>query len=110
MCFNFIGFFLLKDKNVENWPKKLKQVLYFFVIFTLLCQLYFYYDHHLLIHWVDRGDFVTFWSFEPKKWCKSGWIETHYHQKELLRKSYSSMVVIGDPMVAGLRCYSKLLI
>ena len=29
---------------------------------------------------------------------KIGWIETHYHQKELLRKSY-------DSIVAGLRRY-----
>ena len=31
-------------------------------------------------------------------------METHYHQKELLRKSYAS-VVIGDSIVAGLRRY-----
>ena len=29
----------------------------------------------------------------------------HYHQKELLRKSYASVVVIGDSIVAGLRRY-----
>ena len=29
----------------------------------------------------------------------------HYHQKELLRKSYASMVMIDDSIVAGLRCY-----
>ena len=40
-----------------------------------------------------------------KKRSKIGWIETHYHQKELLRKSYASVVVIGDSIVAGLRRY-----
>ena len=44
-------------------------------------------------------------SLDPKKQSKSGCIETHYHQKELLRKSYASVVVIGDSIVAGLRCY-----
>ena len=44
-------------------------------------------------------------SLESKKRCKSGWIETHYHQEELLRKSYTSVVVIGDSIVAGLRRY-----
>ena len=34
---------------------------------------------------------------------KIGWIEVHCHQKELLRKSYASVVVIGDSIVAGLR-------
>ena len=42
---------------------------------------------------------------EPKKRCKSGWIETHYHQKVLLRKSYASVVVIVHSIVAGLRRY-----
>ena len=40
-----------------------------------------------------------------KNRSKIGWIETHYHQKELLRKSYASVVVIGDSIVAGLRRY-----
>ena len=44
-------------------------------------------------------------NFEPKKRCKSGWIESHYYQKELLRKSFASVVVIGDSIVAGLRPY-----
>ena len=43
-------------------------------------------------------------NLDPKKRSKSGWMETHYHQKELLRKSYAS-VVIGDSIVAGLRRY-----
>ena len=38
-------------------------------------------------------------------WFKSGLIETHYHQKELLRKSCASVVVIGDSVLAGLRVY-----
>ena len=38
-------------------------------------------------------------------WFKSGLIETHYHQKELLRKSRASVVVIGDSVLAGLRVY-----
>ena len=44
-------------------------------------------------------------NLQPKKRSKIGWIETHYHQKELLRKSYASVVVIGDSIVAGLRRY-----
>ena len=32
-------------------------------------------------------------------WFKSGLIETHYHQKELFRKSYASMVVICDSVL-----------
>ena len=44
-------------------------------------------------------------NLDPKKRSKSGWIETHYHQKELLRKSYASVVGIGDSIVAGLRRY-----
>ena len=44
-------------------------------------------------------------NLDSKKRSKSGWMETHYHQKELLRKSYASVVVIGDSIVAGLRCY-----
>ena len=44
-------------------------------------------------------------NLDPKKRSKSGWMETHYHQKELLRKSYASVVVIGDSIVAGLRRY-----
>ena len=40
-----------------------------------------------------------------KKRSKIGWIETHYHQKELLKKSYASVVVTGDSIVAGLRRY-----
>ena len=44
-------------------------------------------------------------NLDPKKWSKSGWIETHYHQKELLRKPYASVVGIGDSIVAGLRRY-----
>ena len=38
-------------------------------------------------------------------WFKSGLIETHFHQKELLRKSRASVVVIGDSVLAGLRVY-----
>ena len=41
----------------------------------------------------------------PKKLSKIGWIKTHCHQKELMRKSYASVVVIGDSIVAGLRRY-----
>ena len=44
-------------------------------------------------------------NLDPKKRSKSGWMETHYHQKELLRNSYASVVVIGDSIVAGLRSY-----
>ena len=44
-------------------------------------------------------------NLQPKKRSKIGWIETHYHQTELLRKSYASVVVIGDSIVAGLRRY-----
>ena len=44
-------------------------------------------------------------NFQPKKQSKFGWIEMHYYQKELLRKSYASVVVIGDSIVAGLRRY-----
>ena len=44
-------------------------------------------------------------NLQPKKRSKIGWIETHYHQKELLRKSYASVMVIGDSIVAGLRRY-----
>ena len=44
-------------------------------------------------------------NLQPKKRSKIGWIETHYHQKELLRKSYASVVVIGDSIVAGFRRY-----
>ena len=43
-------------------------------------------------------------NLHPKKRSKIGWIETHYYQRELLRKSYAS-VVIGDLVVAGLRRY-----
>ena len=35
-------------------------------------------------------------NLQPKKRSKTGWIETHYHQKELLRKFYASVVVIGE--------------
>ena len=44
-------------------------------------------------------------NLPPKKPSGIGWIETHYHQKELLRKSYASVVVISDSIVAGLRRY-----
>ena len=45
-------------------------------------------------------------NLQPKKRSKISWIEMHYHQKELLRKSYASVVVvIGDSIVAGLRRY-----
>ena len=44
-------------------------------------------------------------NLQPKKRSKIRWIETHYHQKELLSKSYASVVVIGDSIVAGLRRY-----
>ena len=40
-----------------------------------------------------------------KKQNKCGWIETPYQQKELLRKPHASLVVIGDSIVADLRCY-----
>ena len=29
-------------------------------------------------------------NLHPKKQSKTGWIEMHYHQKELLRISYAS--------------------
>ena len=45
-------------------------------------------------------------NLQPKKRSKIGWIEMHYHQKELLGKSYASVVVIGDSIMAGLRRYS----
>ena len=38
-------------------------------------------------------------KLELKERCKTGWIETHYPQKELLRKSYASVVVIGGDRV-----------
>ena len=41
-------------------------------------------------------------NLKPKNRYKSGWIETHYHQKELLRKSHADVVVIGNSIVAGL--------
>ena len=44
-------------------------------------------------------------NLDPKKRPKSGWIKTHYHQKELVRNSYASMMVIGDSIVASLRRY-----
>ena len=44
-------------------------------------------------------------NLDPKKRSRICWIETYYYQKELLRKSYASMVVIGDSIVAGLRGY-----
>ena len=44
-------------------------------------------------------------NLQPKKRSKIGWIETHYHQKELLRKFYAFVAVIGDSIVAGLRRY-----
>ena len=44
-------------------------------------------------------------NLDLKKRSKSGWIETHYRQKELLRKSYVSVVGIGDSIVAGLSRY-----
>ena len=44
-------------------------------------------------------------NLPPKKPSGIGWIETHYHQKELLRKSYASVVVIGDSNVVSLRRY-----
>ena len=44
-------------------------------------------------------------NLHPKKRFKIGWIETHYHRKELLRKCYASVVVIGCSIVAGLRRY-----
>ena len=46
-------------------------------------------------------------NLHQKKWSKIVWIETHYHQKELLRKSYASVVVIGDSNVVGLRRYPR---
>ena len=53
--------------------------------------------------WISYA--TTTETLKPKKRWKIGWIETHYHQKELLRKSYASVVVIGDSVVAGLRRY-----
>ena len=44
-------------------------------------------------------------KIKKKKLSKICWIKTHYYQKELLRKSYASVVVIGDSIVAGLRRY-----
>ena len=44
-------------------------------------------------------------NLQPKKRSKIVWIETHYHQIELLRKSYASVVVIGDSIIAGIRRY-----
>ena len=44
-------------------------------------------------------------NLDPKKRSKTGWIETHYHQKESLGKSYASVVVIGDSIVAALKRY-----
>ena len=44
-------------------------------------------------------------NLQPKKRSKTGWIETHYHQKESLGKSYASVVVIGDSIVAALKRY-----
>ena len=44
-------------------------------------------------------------NLDPKKRPQIAWIETHYHQKVLLRKSYASVMVIGDSIVAGLRRY-----
>ena len=44
-------------------------------------------------------------NLDPKNRSKSDWIETHYHQKEFLRKSYASVVVVGDSNVASLRFY-----
>ena len=49
--------------------------------------------------------FNDYRNLHPKKRSKIGWTETHYHQRELLRKSYASVVVIGDLVVAGLRHY-----
>ena len=42
-------------------------------------------------------------NLQPKKRSKIGWIETPYNQKELLRKSYASVLVIGNSIVVGLR-------
>ena len=42
-------------------------------------------------------------NLDPKRITTKN--ETHYHQKELLRKCYASMMVIGDSTVAGLRRY-----
>ena len=36
-----------------------------------------------------------YWNLNSKKRSESGWIETHYHQKELLGKYYASVVVIA---------------
>ena len=45
-------------------------------------------------------------NLKPKKRCKSGWIKTQYHQKELLRKPDAAVVVIGGSIVARPRRYS----
>ena len=42
-------------------------------------------------------------KLRAEKLCKCGWIETHYHLKKLLRKSYDSVVVIVNSIEAGLR-------
>ena len=44
-------------------------------------------------------------NLDSENLSKIGWTETHYYQKELLRKSYASVVVIGVSVVAGLRGY-----
>ena len=44
-------------------------------------------------------------DLQSKKRYKIGWIETYYQQQELLRKSYASVVVISDSIVAGFRRY-----
>ena len=95
-----------------NWHSdKLIQILRYLLQFIHSCQLYFYYYHHFLTHWGGKGDFAKSSleqrvpKFSAEKRCKSGCVETHYHQKELLKKSYASMVVIGDSILGGLRRY-----
>ena len=80
----------------------------------------------IITFWFNKDVEVILWHFEAgkteitfsmdrlrndyrnlhlKKRSKIGWIKTHYHQKELLKKSYASVVVTGDSIVAGLRRY-----
>ena len=44
-------------------------------------------------------------NLDSENLSKIGWIETHYYQKKLLRKSYASVVMIGVSVIAGLRSY-----
>ena len=101
------------------------RILRYLLQFIYSCQLPCYYYHHFLIHGGGRGDFVTFWRRKSQNHClnlvwiayatttetytrwKSGWIEEHYHQTILLKKSYASVVVIDDSIVAGIGRYQQ---